>query len=92
MPHLYVIAGPNGVGKTTFANEFLPLYAKCPKFVNADLIARGLAPFDSSTVALKAGKLLIEQIRELARLKEDFAFETTLAGRNYLDMLKRMKD
>ena len=66
MPHLYVIAGPNGVGKTTFANEFLPSYAKCPKFVNADLIARGLAPFAPATVALKAGKLLVEQIRELA--------------------------
>ena len=92
MPHLYVIAGPNGVGKTTFANEFLPLYAKCPKFINADLIARGLAPFDPSTVAMKAGKLLVEQIRKLAGSKEDFAFETTLAGRSYLGLLGRMKE
>ena len=38
--NVYIIAGPNGSGKTTFANEFLPKYAKCPNFVNADLIAR----------------------------------------------------
>jgi len=39
---LYIIAGPNGVGKTTFAREFLPHYADCKNFVNADLIAQGL--------------------------------------------------
>lgn len=37
--NVYIIAGPNGAGKTTFACEFLPWYAKCPHFVNADLIA-----------------------------------------------------
>lgn len=40
-----IIAGPNGAGKTTFAREFLPNEASCPVFVNADLIAAGLAPF-----------------------------------------------
>ena len=92
MPQLYVIAGPNGVGKTTFAKEFLPSHAKCPTFVNADLIAQGLAPFSPSTVALKAGKLLIERIRELAQRKADFAFETTLSGRSYLSLLRGMKE
>jgi len=44
-PNLYIIAGPNGSGKTTFAKEFLPNYADCFEFVNADLIASGLSPF-----------------------------------------------
>ena len=35
----YIIAGPNGVGKTTFASTFLPKYADCKNFINADLIA-----------------------------------------------------
>jgi len=91
MPDLYVIAGPNGVGKTTFAKEFLPSYAKCTRFVNADLIAEGLAPFAPSTMMMKAGKLLVEQIRELAKSKETFAFETTLAGRTYVNFLKQAK-
>lgn len=33
-PNLYIIAGPNGVGKTTFAREFLLRSAKCRNFIN----------------------------------------------------------
>ncbi len=91
MPDLYVIAGPNGVGKTTFAKEFLPSYAKCTKFINADLIAQGLAPFAPGTMLIKSGKLLLEQIRELAKANETFAFETTLAGKTYISFLKQAK-
>lgn len=43
-PRILIIAGPNGAGKTTFAREFLPNEAGCPIFINADLIAAGLAP------------------------------------------------
>ena len=50
-----IIAGPNGAGKTTFAREFLPNEAGCPVFVNADLIAAGLAPFAPETAGLQAG-------------------------------------
>ena len=38
-PKLYIVAGPNGSGKTTFVQRFLPHYADCINFVNADLIA-----------------------------------------------------
>jgi len=59
-PNLYIIAGPNGSGKTTFAEEFLPNYVKCTTFVNADTIARGLSAFSPDAAALKAGRLLLE--------------------------------
>src|SRR5687767_3528025 len=55
---IIIIAGPNGAGKTTFAREFLPNEASCPLFVNADLIADGLSPFDPSAVAVRAGRLM----------------------------------
>jgi len=42
-----IIAGPNGAGKTTFAQAFLPNEAGCSDFLNADLIARGLSPFNA---------------------------------------------
>jgi hypothetical protein len=45
-PNLYIVAGPNGAGKSTFARLFLPDYADCREFVNADLIAAGLSPFN----------------------------------------------
>ena len=57
-----IIAGPNGAGKTTFALEFLPNEADCPIFVNADLIAAGLSPFRADWVAVRAARLMLEEI------------------------------
>ena len=90
-PNLYVIAGPNGAGKTTFAKEFLPHYAKCKNFVNADLIAQGLSPFSPEAAGIKAGRLLLKQIHEFAERRADFAFETTLAGKTYVQLLRKLK-
>ncbi|MBI2174790.1 MAG: zeta toxin family protein [Candidatus Omnitrophica bacterium] len=89
--NLYIIAGPNGAGKTTFAKEFLPHYAKCENFVNADLIAQGLSPFSPEAAAMRAGRLLLEQIRLLAHKHSDFGFETTLSGITYVALLRRLK-
>jgi predicted ABC-type ATPase len=91
-PKLYIIAGPNGAGKTTFATGFLPKYAGCFEFVNADLIAQGLSPFNPACADLAAGKLMLEQIRLLAQRKVDFAFETTLSGKIYVALLEQLKE
>lgn len=80
--NVYIIAAPNGSGKTTFASKFLPDYVKCPNFVNADLIAQGLSPFSPSSAAIKAGKLVLSQIHEYARMNVDFGFESALAGKS----------
>ena len=89
--NVYIIAGPNGSGKTTFAREFLPDYAHCPNFVNADLIAQGLSPFSPRTAAIKSGRLVLEEIRGFARRQTDFGFETTLSGKSYVNLLKALK-
>jgi predicted ABC-type ATPase len=81
---IIIIAGPNGAGKTTFARSFLPAEAHCPRFINADLIAAGLAPFAPETAAIKAGRLMLEEIEQGARRGVSFAFETTLSGLSYL--------
>jgi predicted ABC-type ATPase len=80
---IVIVAGPNRAGKTTFAQEFLPREAGCPDFINVDLIAAGLSPFEPERVALRAGRLMLEEIRRRVHQGESFAFETTLAGRNY---------
>ena len=77
---IVIIAGPNGAGKTTFAREFLVKEAACPSFVNADLIAAGLAPFTPEQAALRAGRLMVEEIKGYAGRRDSFAFETTLSG------------
>lgn len=89
--HVYIVAGPNGSGKTTFAREFLPNFAKCPNFVNMDLIAHGLSPFDPTQVAMKAGRLVLSRIRELSADGEDFGFETTLSGRTHKRMFNSLR-
>lgn len=91
-PNVYIVAGPNGAGKTTFMEEFLPNYADCLHFVNADLIAAGLSPFAPESAAVKAGKLVLEEIRRHINYEHDFAFETTLAGKSYLHLIQRLKD
>jgi predicted ABC-type ATPase len=77
---LYIIAGPNGVGKTTFATKFLPNYADCQNFVNADLIAQGMSPFAPEAPAVRAGRLVLSEIQNFAKHRVSFAFETTLAA------------
>ena len=84
---IVIIAGPNGAGKTTFAREFLPNEADCPIFVNADLIAAGLSPFQPDVANLKAGRIMLREIHTYARLGASFAFETTLAGKTYARMI-----
>lgn len=89
--NVYIIAGPNGSGKTTFAKLFLPEYANCPNFINADMIAQGLAPFEPRNAAIQAGKLVLRQIEEYSNRGADFAFETTLSGKSLYRLLKRLK-
>jgi len=81
---IIIIAGPNGAGKTTFARDFLPAEAQTLRFINADLIAAGLAPFNPETASFKAGRLMLEEIDECVEAGKSFAFETTLSGHTYL--------
>ena len=90
-PNLYIVAGPNGAGKSTFARLFLPDYADCREFVNADLIAAGLSPFNPESLAIEAGRLMLGRIETLARSRVNFGFETTLAGRGYVPLLRRLR-
>jgi predicted ABC-type ATPase len=90
-PSLYVIAGPNGAGKTTFARKYLPLFADCKQFVNADLIAQGLAPFAPETAALRAGRLMLEEVNNLALQRVDFAIETTFSGKLYAPWFRKLR-
>ena len=84
---IIIIAGPNGAGKTTFAREFLPNEANTPTFINADLIAAGLDPFNVEGAAFRAGRMVLEMIEACVVRGDNFAFETTLSGRGYARMI-----
>ena len=92
MPEILILAGPNGAGKTTFAREFLVKEASCPRFINADLIAAGLNPFQPENAAIQAGRLMLETMRDAVSAGESFAFETTLSGRIYARMIPEWQE
>jgi predicted ABC-type ATPase len=90
-PNVCIIAGPNGAGKTTFARKFLPIFAVCKNFVNADLIAQGMSPFSPELAAIRAGKLMFGEIDYFSRRGVDFGFETTLSGLAHLKLIRNLK-
>ena len=91
-PTLYIISGCNGAGKTTASYSVLPNLLHCREFVNADEIAKGLSPFNPESVAIEAGRLMIERINLLLSQRKTFALETTLATRSYTSLVKRAQD
>jgi len=92
MPNLYIISGCNGAGKTTASFTVLPEMLDCREFVNADEIARGLSPFQPEKVAVEAGRIMLQRIEELLKKQEDFAIETTLATRSYVQTIRRARE
>jgi predicted ABC-type ATPase len=90
-PTCTIIAGPNGAGKTTFALRYLPEVAEHRRFVNADLIAAGLSPLAPEAELVQASRLFLDEIQAYIQRREDFAFETTLAGRGYLRLIQRLR-
>ena len=90
-PTCWIIAGPNGAGKTTFALEYLPRTANCQVFVNADLIAAGLAPLAPEGRTVAASRVFLREISRNILAKRNFGFETTLSGLSYRRLIKRLK-
>jgi len=91
-PSVIILAGPNGSGKTTAARTYLAENLKVLTYVNADVIAQGLAGFAPETAAVRAGRIMLETLHELAAERVNFAFETTLAGRAYVPWLRNLKN
>lgn len=91
MQNLFIIAGPNGAGKTTASYTVLPEMLDCKEFVNADEIAKGISPFQPDRASIDAGRLMLHRINELIKNKVDFAFETTLSTRSYVNTIIKAK-
>ncbi len=77
------VAGPNGAGKSTVAPRLLQGVLRVPEFVNADTIAEGLSAFGPERTAMAAGRIMVARLKDLARKRVSFAFETTLASRSF---------
>lgn len=82
-PRVVIIAGPNGAGKTSFAREYLPNQARCPRFLNVNLLAQGLSPFDPAAAAEKARWLMRSEIWAQVQRHNNFSIETTFSNLTY---------
>ena len=89
---ILMLAGPNGAGKTTMMRELIETSEILYEFINADEIAKSLAPLHPETMALTASKLMIKRLQELLKEEKSFAFETTGAGTNFLKHLDHAKE
>ena len=92
MSQLDRIAGCNGAGKTTASYTVLPEILECREFVNADEIAKGLSPFNPSSVAIEAGRLMLKRIGELLSAGVSFSVETTLYTRSYINLIQQAQN
>src|ERR1700730_6142110 len=90
-PEVIVLAGPKGAGKTTSSQHVLADTLAVTHFVNADVIAQGLAGFDPDSAAIEASRIMLERLHTLAQQHADFAFETTLAGRSLAGWLQKLR-
>jgi predicted ABC-type ATPase len=90
-PGVIVLAGPNGAGKTTSARTLLAETLQVMTYVNADVIAQGLAGFDPDSAALEASRIMLQRLRALADQRVNFAFETTLAARTYAGWFRELQ-
>jgi predicted ABC-type ATPase len=90
-PHAVIVAGPNGAGKSTLAPRLLAQEFGIQVYVNADVIAQGLAAFDPASVAVRAGRIMLERIAELHQEGASFAVESTIAGGSLNSFVQRLK-
>ncbi len=90
-PKIILIAGCNGAGKSTLAPHLLRDTFGLTDYVNADTIAQGLSAFAPEKVALEAGRVMLKRLRNLARRRKNFAFESTLASRFYAAWIAELK-
>ena len=91
-PTIWLIAGANGVGKTTYAFRHIEAVSGSVRFVNLDEIARGLSPMAPDAERAEAARIALARLDALVRSEDrsrDFSIETTLAGLTYL---RRMRE
>jgi len=88
-PTLWVLAGGNGAGKTTFYNLYL---AACGiTFVNADLIAKNLNPENPEDYSYQAATLAAEIRENLLLQRISFCYETVFSHPSKIDFISKAK-
>ncbi len=91
-PQFWIVAGPNGVGKTTYAFRHIKAVSGSTRFVNLDEIARGLSPLDPAAEQQRAARVALEMTRSLIHDRKPFSIETTLSGKTHLRTISAARE
>jgi predicted ABC-type ATPase len=83
-PQFWIVAGPNGVGKTTYAFRHIKAVSGSTRFVNLDEISRGLSPLDPAAEQQRGARVALAMTRSLIAERKPFSIETTLSGKTHL--------
>jgi predicted ABC-type ATPase len=89
-PHAIIVAGPNGVGKSTLAPRLMAELGM-ETFLNADLIAKELNSDDPAAAGVAAGRIMHRLLQETRARRESFALETTLSGMSLRNSIMRLQ-
>ena len=89
-PNLIIIAGPNGAGKSTVA-DFLLANRSIETYVNADVIAKGIATSVQATSDISAGRILLQVVHEALSRGQTVAFESTMSGLTWRKLITEAK-
>jgi predicted ABC-type ATPase len=90
MPEVYIIAGANGAGKSTISKNLRSMF-EIP-IIDPDAIAREINAVNPESVAVLAGKAAINTAQQYISDSVSFGVETTLSGKSYLKMMKKLKE
>ncbi len=88
--NLEIFCGPNGAGKSTLADMLRKKRGKL-NLINADIIAQGLNASYDNVTAIESGRIMLDQINELFKKGQSFAFETTLSGKTWGKIINKAK-
>jgi predicted ABC-type ATPase len=90
-PRFWLIAGPNGVGKTTYAFRHVPAVSGSTNFVNLDEIARGLSPLAPEREQVEAARIALARARYFIGRPIVFSMETTMSGQTHLMLMREAR-
>lgn len=88
----WLIAGPNGVGKTTYAFKHVVAISGSVNFVNMDEIARGLSPLAPVAAEREAARVALWRARFFIANDIVFSMETTMSGNTHLALMEEARE
>jgi predicted ABC-type ATPase len=88
----WLIAGPHGVGKTTYAFRNVPAVSGSTNFVNLDEIARGLSPLEPRKAEREAARVALARAHDFIARREVFTMETTMSGQTHRSLMREAKE